>query len=183
MSVTTTIAAAAPGLLSGPGGRTLALATILAVAAVGWWITRRRAGTFRAPAHHPHRSVPVDAAPAPRDRPARPDHDHLTTDDLGSPLGARGTFVLFSTAMCATCPQVRRMLTTLTEDEPGLSVAEVDAEHRLDLTRRHGVYRTPTILLLDAVGTVVARTSGPVSRAQATEALPLLDPHARRIHA
>lgn len=180
MSVTTTIAAAAPGLLSGPGGRALALATILALVVLGWWITRRRAGTFRAPAHHLHRSVPDDAAPAPG---GRSDRDHLTAHDVGSPLGARGTFVLFSTAMCATCPQVRRMLTTLTEDEPGLSVAEVDAEHRLDLTRRHGVYRTPTILLLDDAGTVVARTSGPVTRAQATEALPLLDPHARRIHA
>jgi hypothetical protein len=43
---------------------------------------------------------------------------------------------------------------------PGVRYVEIDAESRLDLVRRYGVLRTPTVLVLDAGGAVVRRAAG-----------------------
>ena len=148
------------GVLAGVGGRLLLVVALLAVAALAWWLANRRAGTFRAVA---------PSAPEPRST--------LSAGDLGAPLGSRATFVQFSTTTCATCPQVHRMLTALAEREPGVAHVEVDAEAAMDLVRRFGVLRTPTVLVVDADGAVRSRTSGPITAAQATAALAQLDQH------
>ena len=92
-------------------------------------------------------------------RGARP--DRLTARDLGHPLGARATLVQFSAPSCAICPRVSRALTEFTRDRDDVRHIEVDAGQRLALTRRLGVHRTPTVLVLDRTGLALQRFSGP----------------------
>jgi hypothetical protein len=54
---------------------------------------------------------------------------------------------------------------------------EVDAEASMDLVRRFGVVRTPTVLLLDAAGVVRSRTSGAITAVHARTALAELEGH------
>jgi hypothetical protein len=55
---------------------------------------------------------------------------------------------------------------------PDLVHVDIDATERLDLARRLGILRTPTVLLLDADGVVVRRISGPITPEQARAAVP-----------
>lgn len=98
----------------------------------------------------------------------------LTAADLGGPLGTVATFVQFSTQACAVCPQVRRTLAEVAAEQPGVRHVEVSAEERLDLVRRHGVMRSPTVLLVGPDGTVRARTSGALSAQDARAELATL---------
>jgi hypothetical protein len=43
---------------------------------------------------------------------------------------------------------------------PGIAFVEIDAAERMDLTRRLRVMATPTVLVLDADGTIERRSSG-----------------------
>ncbi|HEY3438673.1 MAG TPA: thioredoxin family protein, partial [Actinotalea sp.] len=128
--------------------RALLVVLLLVAACVGWWLSRRREGTFR-------QAQAAGGAAG------------LTAGDLGADLGATATFVQFSTSTCATCPQVRRMLGDLVTRHPGVAHVEVDAEASMDLVRRFGVVRTPTVLLLDAAGVVRSRTSGAITAVHA----------------
>jgi thiol-disulfide isomerase/thioredoxin len=92
--------------------------------------------------------------------------------ELAAPLGERATFVQFSSPACSPCRSVRRVLTGLVADDPELAHVEIDATERLDLARRLGILRTPTVLLLDPQGLVVRRISGPITAAQARAAVP-----------
>lgn len=84
----------------------------------------------------------------------------LTADRLGAGLGARATFVQFSSSICAPCRATHRLLGQLTADDQSLVHVEVDAETRLDLVEEFGVTRTPTVLLLDHTGAVRHRIVG-----------------------
>jgi protein-disulfide isomerase len=84
----------------------------------------------------------------------------LAPGDLGAALGGRATLVQFSSRICAACGPTRRMLADLAAGQDGVVHVEVDAEERLDLARRVGVRRTPTVLLLDPAGREVARLGG-----------------------
>lgn len=95
----------------------------------------------------------------------------LTTEELRSALGSDATFVQFSTSICAPCRATARLLTTMAEDDPGVTHVEIDAEHRMDLVERFGVTRTPTVLLLDPTGTVRFRFVGPSKRTELAGAL------------
>jgi len=90
--------------------------------------------------------------------------DALTQDDLDAlgidTLGSRATLVQFSSAFCAPCRATRRILTDVASVVDGVTYAEVDAEAHLDTVRRFHVLRTPTVLVLDARGSVVVRASG-----------------------
>lgn len=138
-------------------GRLLLVVLLLAAASVWSVLRRRRDGRF----------TPVPAPVTGRPRTA----GVLAGHDLGERLGERATFVQFSTATCATCPQVRRVLATLAGHVTGVRHVEVAAEERLDLVRRFGVRRTPTVLLLGPHGEVWSRTSGPMDAARAAAAL------------
>jgi thiol-disulfide isomerase/thioredoxin len=103
---------------------------------------------------------------------AAPDpSEHLSAEDLGRPLGERATLVHFSTAFCQPCRAARRVLGDVAAAVPGVEHAEIDAESRLDLVRRFGVLRTPTVLVLDAQGHVVRRASGAPRKEQVLAAL------------
>jgi len=95
----------------------------------------------------------------------------MTSSDLSRELGARGTFVQFSSATCATCPQVRRVLTELVATEPGVVHVELQSEDHMDLVRRFSIFRTPTVLLLNPYGAIHSRTSGPLAPPRALAAL------------
>lgn len=99
---------------------------------------------------------------------------HLRFDpaDAGdSQLGARATFVQFSTEMCSRCPQVRRMLSGYAAESDGLNHVEVDLTHRPDLSARYRVLQTPTTFVVDASGAVRARFHGVPHRHALNEAL------------
>lgn len=88
--------------------------------------------------------------------------------------GARATFVQISAAHCAVCPAVARALNEVAASDPGVAHVELRAEENLDLVRRYDVRRSPTVLLVDADGQLVARTSGAMTVAQARAALATL---------
>ena len=158
--VAATTSPAAPGL----AGRAVLVVALLLVTTLLGLLRSRRAGAFRTPTT----ASTGRASPSPSLA--------LTTDDVQQALGERATFVQFSSSTCATCPQVRRMLVGLVAGEPGVVHVEVDAERSMDLVRRFGVFRTPTVLLVGADGSVHSRTSGPIAPAQARAALDALPP-------
>ena len=95
---------------------------------------------------------------------------------LGSPRGFRATFVQFSTSTCAKCPPTAALLSRIAAAERGVAHVEIDAEARLDLVREFEILRTPTTLILNHEGIVVARISGAPSEAHAKEALEAAQP-------
>jgi thiol-disulfide isomerase/thioredoxin len=97
--------------------------------------------------------------------------DRITETVLGAPLGERATLVQFSTAFCQPCRATRRVLADVSALVPGVAHVEIDAESRLDLVRGLDITRTPTVLVLDAAGSVVKRASGQPRKAEVLTAL------------
>lgn len=95
----------------------------------------------------------------------------LTAGELGGELGERATLLQFSTAFCAPCRATRRTLGEVAGMVDGVRHVELDAEAHLDLVRRLGIVRTPTVLVLDAGGAVVRRASGQPRKADVIAAL------------
>ncbi|GIG54995.1 thioredoxin family protein [Demequina activiva] len=95
----------------------------------------------------------------------------LTADVLGAPRGPHATFVQFSTPLCSKCPGTARLLKGVAGERVGVTHLEIDASERLDLAREHHIMRTPTTLVLDGTGVVVARMDGAPTVEQAREAL------------
>ena len=73
---------------------------------------------------------------------------------------AEATLLQFSTAFCAPCRALRRVSSEVAGMLPGVRHVEVDAESHLDAVRALGIWRTPTLLVLDADGRVVKRATG-----------------------
>jgi thiol-disulfide isomerase/thioredoxin len=123
-------------------GVVVVVVVLAAATAFGWW-RRRRGGRLR----------PVDGSgPAP------------TSDS--SPLAALGvrpgvvTLVQFSAPVCAPCRATRRLLEEVRGAVDGIALVEIDVEERLDLARELDVWRTPTVLVVDAAGRIAQRASG-----------------------
>ncbi|MFC0037073.1 TlpA family protein disulfide reductase [Actinomadura rayongensis] len=89
----------------------------------------------------------------------------------GAALGERATLLQFSTAFCAPCRATRRVLGEVAAMVDGVAHVELDAEHHLDLVRRLGVLRTPTVFVLDGTGRVVRRAAGQPRKADVIAAL------------
>ena len=144
---------------SGFAVRAAVIIVLLAASSGAWWVASRRAARFRPPKDHVlhgRRQDPVEA---------------LTSADLSRELGSRGTFVQFPSATCASCPQVRRVLTELVADQAGVVHVDLQSEDHMGLVRRFSVFRTPTVLLLNPDGAIHSRTSGPLTPARALAAL------------
>ncbi|GAA2473379.1 hypothetical protein GCM10010406_06480 [Streptomyces thermolineatus] len=101
----------------------------------------------------------------------RTEQTYLAAGDLGAPLGERATLVQFSTAFCQPCRATRRILQRAAGMVGGVVHVELDTESRLELARRLGVLRTPTVLVLDADGRLVRRASGQPRTADVLAAL------------
>jgi thiol-disulfide isomerase/thioredoxin len=79
---------------------------------------------------------------------------------------AQATLLQFSSAFCAPCRAVRRVSGEVADLLPGVRHVEVDAESHLDAVRALGIWRTPTLLVLDAEGRVAKRATGVPGKAQ-----------------
>jgi thiol-disulfide isomerase/thioredoxin len=97
--------------------------------------------------------------------------DLVTAEHLGTSLGTVATVLQISSSVCAPCRVARRVLSEVVARAEGVRHIEVDAEAHLDLVRRLDVLRTPTVLVLDADGRVVARSSGVPTPQQVVAAL------------
>ncbi|MFY7065325.1 thioredoxin family protein [Nocardiopsis changdeensis] len=95
----------------------------------------------------------------------------LDARDIGAGLGERATLVQFSSAFCQPCRATRRVLEEVSGMVGGVAHVEIDAEAHLDLVRRLNIMRTPTVLVLDARGTVVRRASGQPRKADVIAAI------------
>ena len=142
------------------GNLPLVLALLAVSAVLGlWW--RSRDGRYTAVDPALLADAPVDVA----------DDSRLVAAEVGAPLGARATFVQFSSEVCAPCRRTSAVLEQLVAEHDDLSHVEMDVVEHLGLVRRFGIMRTPTTLLLDARGVVVGRLSGATDRRQALAAL------------
>ena len=103
----------------------------------------------------------------------------LTEAELGHPLGGRATLVQFSTAFCAPCRATRVILADVAGLVDGVAHVEIDAGSRLDLVRRLGIRRTPTVLVLGPGGRIARRASGQPRKADVLAALGEAVPRAR----
>lgn len=138
-------------------GLLVAAAVLAAATLAGLW-RRRVDGVLR--------TVPGAAGDA--------DGERLTAADLETELGTRATLVQFSSVVCASCDATRRLLAEETDARDGVVHIELDAEQRLDLARQLAVFRTPTVLVLDAAGRIAHRASGAPRRAEVRAALDAL---------
>jgi thiol-disulfide isomerase/thioredoxin len=83
--------------------------------------------------------------------------------------------VQFSSAVCAPCRAARRVLEEVEGAVDGVHLVEVNVERHLDAVREFGVWRTPTVLVVDGAGRVVRRASGVPTREELIAAVtPLL---------
>ena len=63
------------------------------------------------------------------------------------------------------------LLTDIASKVHGVVTVDIDAEEHLEMVRRFGIMRTPTVLVLDAEGVVSTRASGLPRREQVLAAL------------
>lgn len=129
--------------------RVLITVALLAFASAAYWWWQRRQGRVR----EVHRA------------------ETLSSQTLGATRGQHATFVQFSTPICAKCPGTARLLRTVAEGHRGVAHIEIDASERLDLARELSIMRTPTTLVLDGDGAIVARMDGAPTPQQAEQAL------------
>jgi thiol-disulfide isomerase/thioredoxin len=81
------------------------------------------------------------------------------------------TLLQFSSAFCAPCRAVRRISAEVAGMVPGVQHVEVDAESHLDEVRALNIWRTPTLLVLDADGRVTKRATGVPTKPQLIAAI------------
>jgi thiol-disulfide isomerase/thioredoxin len=112
-----------------------------------------------------------------------PAGERLTSADLdGAALGGRATLVHFSSAFCAPCRATRQVLAEVSEAVDGVESVEIDAESHLDLVRRLRIARTPTVLVLDPLGSVRNRATGLPRRAAVLAVLSAFSDHETTSH-
>jgi thiol-disulfide isomerase/thioredoxin len=139
------------------------VAATLVVATIGGLLLRRRSGRFRPADHEAFTPTPgTDDEPAPTIG-ARLDP---VLAGLGVTTGEPVTLLQFSSAFCAPCRTTRVLCADVAGTVPGVRHLEVDAESHLDAVRALGIWRTPTVLVIDQHGTVVQRATGAPTRAQ-----------------
>jgi hypothetical protein len=156
-------------------GGLIALVVVLAAASAAGFAMRQRQGRFRDAGS---KSTPLVAAGA-ADTGQSPSSGSvlsasgnvLSAADLGAPLGTQATLVQFSTEVCAYCGPTRKLLTEVARERDGIAFVEIDAAERMDLTRRLRVLSTPTVLILDALGGITSRASGPMRKTDVLSAV------------
>ena len=142
----------------------IVVAAVLVLGTVAGLWRRRTDGRLKTVSAPDQPGVPAAATPA------DPSADGQRLDPvLLAQLGvepAQATLLQFSSAFCAPCRAVRRVSGEVAGLLPGVRHVEVDAESHLDAVRALGIWRTPTLLVLDADGRVVKRATGVPAKAQ-----------------
>ncbi|WP_238019379.1 thioredoxin family protein [Dactylosporangium sp. AC04546] len=118
---------------------TIVVLAVLALATVAGLVYRARYGRLRA--------VPGDLPPG-----------------LLAPARDTVTLLHFSSATCAPCRQVRRVCADVADTVDGVRHVELDADEHLDAVRELGIWRLPTLLVVDRAGRVAKRTVGVPTR-------------------
>lgn len=148
-------------------GLLVVVATLAAATGFGMW-HRGRSGRARPTTAS---GAPAEATPDPTALPA--DHP-LVRLGVAPGLGVV-TLLQFSSAFCAPCRATRVVCERFTADRDDVRHREVDAESQLEAVRALGIWRTPTVLVVDASGRITARITGAPTQAQLAEAVaPLL---------
>ena len=145
-------------------GLIIALAVLL-VALLGGLVYRRRTGRF-APAQHIHDETPADTRAVDATSTAAGRVDRALFESLGVASGTPLTLLQFSSVFCGPCRATRVLCADVAARIPGVRHVDVDAETHLDAVRVLDVWRTPTVLLIDAEGRVRTRASGAPTRSQ-----------------
>jgi hypothetical protein len=148
-------------------GALVAIVALAVASALGvWW--RRRDG--RVIAQPPAEQVPAGQASA---------ADAVALGRLGVAAGTV-TLLQFSSAFCAPCRVARRICADLADGRESVTHLEIDAESHLDEVRALGVWRTPTVLVIDGGGRIAFRLAGAPSRDALATAVDTLFPVATR---
>jgi len=98
----------------------------------------------------------------------------MAVTGLARYLAGPVTLVQFSSAQCAPCRAAQRICAAVAAETDGVRHVELAAEEHLDLVRELGIWRTPTVLVVDASGTVRHRVSGVPGRAALLGAVELV---------
>ncbi|HEY2672743.1 MAG TPA: thioredoxin family protein [Rugosimonospora sp.] len=102
---------------------------------------------------------------------------------LGVDPDVSATLLQFSSTSCAPCRVARRVCAALAATRDGVAHVELDAESHLESVRSLGVWRTPTVLVLDSGSRIRYRVTGApgsVALAEAVDALLPADAAAAR---
>lgn len=87
----------------------------------------------------------------------------LKATEAGKPVSSFGkkvTLLQFSTEFCSICVQTAKLYKDLEKTTSGLKHIEVDVTDRMDLAAHFNLMQTPTTLILDKQGKVMARIGG-----------------------
>ncbi|WP_231495956.1 thioredoxin family protein [Cellulomonas sp. HZM] len=98
-------------------------------------------------------------------------HVVLTADDLGSDLGRSATVVQLSSTFCQPCRMTRLVVERAVATTADVAYVDLDVAEHLALGERLGVDVTPTVLVLDAGGSVRHRATGVPRLAQVRAAI------------
>lgn len=102
---------------------------------------------------------------------------HLTPAELAGlgELGSRVTLVQVSSAFCAPCRAARSVLERVADTTEGVRHVELELGHHLELGERLAITTTPTVLVLDPDGAIIARHDGVPRLAGVRELLQRID--------
>ena len=139
------------------------MSVLAAATAFGLWRRARDGRPRRPPAHQ-----------------GDPLADPALLASLGVDTAASVTLLQFSSAFCAPCRATRRICADVAQLLDGVRHVEVDAERHLDAVRALGIWRTPTVLVLDSTGRIVRRAVGAPTKAAVVAAVAPLLPAAAR---
>jgi thiol-disulfide isomerase/thioredoxin len=123
-------------------GWLVAAAVLVAATAFGF-VWRTRAGRLRP-------AAPADPAPGARWVDGR----------------AAVTLLQFATPTCTPCRRLRELCGEIAAATPGVRHVEIDADRDLDVARAFGVWRVPTLVVLDRTGQVAWRAVGVPRRSE-----------------
>jgi len=158
----------------------LALASVFGI----WWRARDGRVIATGPADKrwlggaPTSCAPADAAEGDSGVDREVTAEDAALARLGVVAGTPVTLLQFSSAFCAPCRVARRICAELAGGRDGVVHLEVDAESHLDEVRALGVWRTPTVLVVDATGRIAFRLAGAPTRAGLAAAVESLAPRA-----
>jgi thiol-disulfide isomerase/thioredoxin len=157
-------------------GLAVAVAALAVATAFGvWW--RRRDGRLRVVARADQaRSTVVGPRVAGKAAAVEAAADETAALAALGVVAGPVTLLQFSSAFCAPCRTTSRVCGEVVRQHPGVVHVEVDAESHLAEVRRLGVWRTPTLLVVDTLGRVAHRSTGAPAKARVVEAVTALLP-------